>query len=331
MHVVGCLEKAATNCLTSADNEEEVADWDTAVAFYTGSEARADGNGGHFIYTLAQVECEKFGTCKKGDMAPINIDIFDLFNDGKAHLQQGNCDDVAEKASEIKALVTVPLIQGAMRAMYALDVSGDYQETTQGQGAAFAAAILPLVDECNEGNANIIHNDLAPGKTLGGSFEVIKAAFERSYDCLGITCNDVGGIINLRGNGYLTGAEACDNAQPVESDTDYDDQFDNDNYVSSPSKPQSSPSKPQQSDSSNGSGGGDGMNAAIAALLSGLVFGIFGLVGGAAITLAYMSKKNKKDEKEFVTSSDPKDVADRNIWAEDFKESKIDVDDKSFS
>ena len=296
MYVVGCLEKAAAHCIVSVSNEEQVADWDKAVALYTGSEARASGNGGHFVYSLAQVECTKFGTCKKGDLAPANANIFDLFVNGKEHLLKGNCADAKEHAAKIKALMTIPLAQGVLRTMYALDLQDDFQETTQGQGAAFAAAILPLVNKCNKGNADIIHNDLAPGEARSGSYEVVKAAFERSYDCLGITCKDVGGLINLRGDGYLVGAEACDNVQPVQIDVHYDDEtifLNNDNsenYVNPPLA--KSPF-----DVNNVSGVSTNVSLAL-----GLTFGIFGFVVGAIVTVVCMNRKHQRSEKQFDTT-----------------------------
>jgi len=94
------------------------------------------------------------------------------------------------------------------------------------------AAILPLVNECSAPNAQILYNDLRPGKGTTGSYEVIKAALERSYDCLGVFCEDVGGLMNLRGNGYLDGAEACGGVKLLfSSKVDYDDVVDNDKYT----------------------------------------------------------------------------------------------------
>ena len=222
MYVVGLLEKAAHNCNTSSDNADQIANWDKAVALYTGSEAREDGNGntegtGFFPYTMTQVECYKFGTCKKGDLSPTNMRIFEIFNNGKENLSTGSCTLVENNARVIKELMTVPLIQGVMRSMYALDNQDDSQETTQGMAAAFAAALLPLVNECSEGSAYTIHSDIMPGKATSGSYEVIKAAFERNYKCLGINCEDIGGVVNLQGDGYLKGAEACNDIKPVTS------------------------------------------------------------------------------------------------------------------
>ncbi len=191
-----------------------------AVAIYTGSEPRESGAGGYFIHTLVTSECVKFGTCKKGDSAPVNTLVFKALNDGKNNLIEGYCAEASARASEIKLLMTIPIIQGLIRAAYALDVQNDFQETTQGMGAAFAAAILPLVSECNEGNAVVIYNDLKPGSSLKGSYEVVKASLERSYECLGINCEHVGGLVNLRGDGYLLGAEACNGLLPMSSEID---------------------------------------------------------------------------------------------------------------
>jgi hypothetical protein len=247
MQVVGLLEKAASNCQDTSDssssNWASIIDWDKvrsnarnylyfksslsrccrvvhlkAVAIYTGSEPREDGTGGYFIYTLASSECVKFGTCKKGDRAPVNTLVFEAFNDGKNLLNEGNCAEVMARSSQIKSLMIIPIIQGLIRAVYALDVQNDFQETTQGTGAAYAAAILPLVSKCNEGNAAVIYNDLKPGNSLKGSYEVVKASLERSYECLGINCEHVGGLINLRSDGYLLGAEACHGLLPISSE-----------------------------------------------------------------------------------------------------------------
>ena len=94
MYVVGLLERAAFNCQVSGDNmdEDEMLskktadeDWDKALALYIGSEPRESGKGGFFLYTLTQVECYKFGTCKKGEMAPVNNKIFEKFSNGKLY------------------------------------------------------------------------------------------------------------------------------------------------------------------------------------------------------------------------------------------------------
>ena len=67
-------------------------------------------------------------------------------------------------------------------------------------GAAFSAAILPLVNACSDGNADVMYKDLKPGNT-GGSYEVVKSALESSYECLNVDCEDVGGLVDVLGDG----------------------------------------------------------------------------------------------------------------------------------
>eukprot|EP00580_Thalassiosira_gravida_P015601 CAMPEP_0201663610 /NCGR_PEP_ID=MMETSP0494-20130426/5351_1 /ASSEMBLY_ACC=CAM_ASM_000839 /TAXON_ID=420259 /ORGANISM="Thalassiosira gravida, Strain GMp14c1" /LENGTH=522 /DNA_ID=CAMNT_0048142239 /DNA_START=113 /DNA_END=1681 /DNA_ORIENTATION=+ len=337
MAVVGRLETAAFLCPSFASSS--IMKWDRAVALYTGSLSRATGAEGQFPYTLAQIQCKTFGTCDLDDgdtMAPLNDRIFTFFTNGQAQLENGNCLGVSDIARDARSLMTVPLVQGVLHAVYLTDNEDYVLETTQGAGAAFAAALLPLIHSCNEGNADLVHNDLMPGKLLEGSYEVVKAALERSYKCLNIQCEDVGGIMNLRGDGYIKGAEACGTVAPILSNVDYDDQVTNEvdemdesgdeddygdfGYAPPPPKDWKQPQpdvkeEPEQSsESGNGSSGGDNMNVMNAALLSGLAFGILGFVGGAAITAACKRKKSKKKESvaEFVTSDEAYGGVDEN-------------------
>jgi len=357
MSIVGRLETAAHLCTIAvfASTDASVMEWDRAVALYTGSLSRDTGAEGQFPYTLADIQCRTFGTCDPDPdpdpsdpdypivLSPLNQRIFELFVFGKERLESNDCDGARDDAEDLRSLMTVPLIQGVLHASYATDVEYDVQETTHGAGAAFAAALLPLIHECNEGNADIVHGDLSPGEIMGGSYDVVKAALERSYECLNVRCEDVGGIMNLRGDGYVVGAEACGGVTPMVSDVDYDDQVadelgdeieepeppppidefddegdDGDDWIGySPPPPEDweppqpevieEPEPEQSSESGDGGGGGDNMNVLNAALLSGLAFGILGFFGGAAITAACMIRKRKKREEsavEFVTSDE---------------------------
>ena len=208
--------------------------------------------------------------------------------------------------------------------MYEIDRHDDHSETMQGMGAAFAAAVSPLLDKCSQGNAMIIHKDLAPGAATTGSFDVVKDALERSYDCLGITCEDVGGLVNFRGDGYLERAEACGGFKPA--DVSYDDSGDGfqpadvgygDSQPADVGYGDSQPADVGYGDSGDevnfGDGGAaaedrprtstadeesayveNGMSALFAALLSGVIFGGLGVIGGAAIGCAYVNHKKEK-------------------------------------
>jgi len=218
MFVVGLLEKAVVNCRLTGDNTIPISFLDKAVALYTGSETRDDSNYGFFLYTLTQTEGYKFGTCKKDEMSPVNKKIFDKFRSVKSNLVQNECTSLQTNVRDVKELMTVILVQGVTRSIYELDIHHDFQETTQSMAAAFATALVPLLHSCSEGYAMMVHNDLAPGKSTKGSYEVVKDAIEKNYDCLGISCEDVGGLVDIRGEGYLAGAEACNGVIPVKRD-----------------------------------------------------------------------------------------------------------------
>ena len=208
MYVAASLEKASSMC-ANGTKEDAQRVWDTAFSLYTGSKVDSTTFGGYALYNLAQIQCQEYGTCKKGSVAPINFEVINNFVLGKNQIAEGKCNNVGDNARRIKTLMTVPLIQGTLKVAYELDLEDDVRQRTQGEAAAFLTAIIPLVNSCSGPNANILYNDLAPGKATKASYEVLKAAFERSYDCMGIKCADVGGLTNIRGDEYLPRAEPC--------------------------------------------------------------------------------------------------------------------------
>jgi len=211
MFVVNGFEDAVAKCIEGS-TQTSIERWDQAVAAYSGSEpiSTGDGSGGYFLYTLAQTECINFGTCTKdAGIAPINQKLYLNFNQGQKNLQRNDCLNAQKNAKRIVQLMTIPLIQGVLRTSHAFDVQDNSQDTIQAQATASAAAILPLVYDCNVGNAFTIYDDLAPGKATASSFYVLKDTLERVYECLGVTCEEVGGLKNLQGNGYLPDAGPC--------------------------------------------------------------------------------------------------------------------------
>ena len=299
MYVLGSVEGAAASCLESGDNSARAMAWDDAVALYAGSGALESGKGGYFVYTLVQDMCHAFGTCAVGDRAPLNAKLFEHFRDGRQNLKDGDCSGARAHAGHIKGLMTVPLVQGVIRAAYALDVQDDKKAAAHGIGAAFSAAILPLLHACNDGNADVVYNDLKPGNT-GGSYEVVKSALERSYECLNVDCEDVGGLVDLLGDGYLAGAEACNGLRPVAGGS----VAENDGgAVDAPSSASSA-----QTSSSN--------DVPLIALVGGL-FGALCFLFGFAIAFVHLKKKRADSSgvdrvfvKKIVLDSSPTSSTD---------------------
>lgn len=289
MYVIREMEDAiddcTADCTTGQCNDDQVHAWDEAVAFYTGSIPKTSGDGGHLLYTLAQKRCENYGTClttgAETGMASVNSEVFKNFRIGKQNLLMGNCEVVRQNVARITQLMTVPLIQGTMRYAYVMDKQNDTREKAEAEGATFAAAVLPILSACNEADADIVYDNMKVGNGGSASFEVVKDAFERNYGCLGITCNDVGGLLDVVTNGYLEGAEPC-------------------GY--NPEKPSSSSSSSATTtttttNAQKTSGGDDGPNVGLAVGLS------VGIVAFLLVVALLVSRKG--NQKEFDGMAEP--------------------------
>merc|ERR1712048_1397714 len=78
----------------------------------------------------------------------------------------------------------------------------------KGEGAVFAAAIVPRVAYCSPADGQTIMDNMKIGAS-STSFAAVKTAFENTYACMNITCEEVGGIwVSAQGN-YYEGAEPC--------------------------------------------------------------------------------------------------------------------------
>jgi hypothetical protein len=234
MYVIREFEDAIDDCDNSciACNDDPVHAWDEGVAFYTGSLAAdtPNGAGGKLIWALAEKRCKNYKTCgPNGDSASldqttakVNNDLLFEFAKGRDALQAGKCADVTPITRKVVSLMTIPLIQGTMR--YARYMSmGDMDSDSQAEGAVFAASILPMVHDCSAADAKIIDDHTKLGQDRGtppgtgkatkpAQFTEVKAAFERNYACLGITCADVGGL--WTGSEYYPDADPCVESPP---------------------------------------------------------------------------------------------------------------------
>mmetsp|Transcript_11587 Transcript_11587/g.16401 ORF Transcript_11587/g.16401 Transcript_11587/m.16401 type:complete len:551 (+) Transcript_11587:37-1689(+) len=218
MYVIRELEDALddcnSNCGVTSCNDDPVHAWDEAVAFYTGSlhGTSKAGTDGNLYFTLADKRCSNFGTCGlSGDTnegtSKVNYDIFREFVDGLNNLLTGECEAARMNKEKIARFMTIPLIQGTLRYAYKVDkLSG--QEKEKAEGAVFAAAILPKINTCNEEDAKTIYDNMKVGATET-DFKAVKKAFENNYNCLKITCDDVGGLLKGDTGDYYEDAGPC--------------------------------------------------------------------------------------------------------------------------
>jgi len=207
-----------------------------AVAYYTGALEQTSSKG-YLLYTVADQMCARFGTCVgegyndlQGNRdlsfatafansssvatALVNIEMFILFEEGQRSLLEGKCSEARQTKDKIVRLMTVPLVQGLLRAAHTLDVQQGTKTRAVADGATFSASVLPLVHACNVSDGIIIHEFMNVDRGMSGrsvDFQQVKSALERNYKCMGITCKEVGGLLQPTGSGnYQNGASPCD-------------------------------------------------------------------------------------------------------------------------
>lgn len=198
MYVIHEMEDAINDCKNEdlEDNDGQVEAWDEAVAFYTGSKVGSEltnSEDGFMLYTLAQKRCADYGTCDGDGVAKVNVEIMELFKDGKSELVAGNCGGALQKKNEIVKLMFVPLVQSIHRYIH-LTAEGSELEKSWGEGWAFSAAVLPRVHQCDEAAAEKLRNNFSPtlDAPMGDGEDDVSKTLQGVYNCLGIDCDDVG-------------------------------------------------------------------------------------------------------------------------------------------
>jgi Low iron-inducible periplasmic protein len=197
---------------------------DEAAAFYTGSLEGAQGTLGEgaLLYALANKRCQNFKTCGSNGNeisgnSKVNIEIMKQLAQLSDNLANNKCDDARKNKDRIIQLMSVPLVQGVLR--YADKMANDPEadEGARLEGATFAAAVLPTVHNCSAADAETIYQNMGANTNQAVDFAAVKGAFERNYGCMGITCAEVGGVIDEGTGTYKSGAAPCGNAGATSS------------------------------------------------------------------------------------------------------------------
>jgi hypothetical protein len=235
MYVVREFEDAIEDCKMDCINcnDDPVHAWDEGVAFYSGSLEGVDGSGsGAMIWNLADKRCTDFKTCSSGTSgtSKVNSALLKEFSSGRDMLLQSKCKEATPVKDRIIQLMSIPLVQGSLRYAYKVGVLNLRSDGKAfAEGAAFSAAILPRVHACNAADAKTIADNMnielgwAEGQGMK-DHAAVKKAFENNYACMGITCEDVGGL--WEADDYYAGAGPCgtsttvaDTASPTDGTT----------------------------------------------------------------------------------------------------------------
>merc|ERR1712078_124382 len=97
----------------------------------------------------------------------------------------------------------VPLIQGTLRYAYKTQESqGSWSEKGEAEGAIFAASVLPAVAACDKDAAQTIADNMKVGQNGTVDYKAVKAAFEKTYECMGVNPDHVGGLYDAATQSY---------------------------------------------------------------------------------------------------------------------------------
>lgn len=90
------------------------------------------------------------------------------------------------------------------------------------EGWAFAAAVLPAVAACDAAAAATVRSNLhlTAATPIADGYAAVKAAFESTYACLGVTCADIGAMLTCGDDGASACWAACDDDAVVGAASD---------------------------------------------------------------------------------------------------------------
>merc|ERR1712238_595114 len=98
----------------------------------------------------------------------------------------------------IVEIMSVPMVQGTLRYAWKLGVAkGERVSKESAEGLTFTKGIMPLVAACDSKAAEIIRQNTEDSKRdhNSKSWTDVKKALESTYACLGVTCEQVNGLV----------------------------------------------------------------------------------------------------------------------------------------
>lgn len=164
---------------------------DEAVAYWIGDgQVAGDAEQGHLLYALAEQMGDRFGVDESGQ-SRTNTNILRLFNQAKLELSLPTaCTDNPETfprlfqiINKIISWMTVPLVQGLIHSM---------RENDKERVKLYARGVIPMVSVCSNATYTDLSRQLFNAEYNVVELDNIIAHLETAYECLGITCDDVG-------------------------------------------------------------------------------------------------------------------------------------------
>lgn len=221
MYIIAKLELAVKACRVH-EHKVSLEHLDDAVALFAGSlsSGSEDGETGVFLYGLANSRALEFKTAGHlGDhdvgTAYVNVRIIDELKQMQLiykSLNMTRCEESAQRTQHVANLMKIPIVQSVLIYAYMRErgehTDEESMEKAEGKGATYLAAVLPYIHKCSSKDAAVLYEQMRVGSRFEDvHFLTVKAALERTYNCLNITCADVGGI--WEGTTYSKDATPC--------------------------------------------------------------------------------------------------------------------------
>ena len=189
MFVIHNLYDAVGNCEMSVADPGPI---DLAYSLWVGSDQKKGYNNGWLLYSMA----EKASSYFKGDVqdasheeADVNTKMMSWFRNARA-LTQNSTTCVPEGSAVLRnvveqmvSLLTIPLIQLLIHYMH---------EENNNFISLYALSVVPLIAGCNPSAFAQLKTLLIDDTYDSANFETVMELIESSYNCLQITCEDVG-------------------------------------------------------------------------------------------------------------------------------------------
>ncbi|GMH81253.1 hypothetical protein TrVE_jg8694 [Triparma verrucosa] len=186
-----CTAQSLTN------NYGNVHAWDEGVMFWAGSLEKDGSGSGELLHMLGEKRAGNYDytTADHGKTAStVNADLVALFLAGEAHLVAGECGKALPIVDDIISKMIVPVIQGAQRYAWKVGSGASATAKSRAEGWAFAKSILPMVAKCDASSADTIvkNMDYFATAPMADGTEAVFEAWQKTFACLGVTCNDIG-------------------------------------------------------------------------------------------------------------------------------------------
>jgi hypothetical protein len=204
------------NCQSESCHTALIKNVDASYALFAGSMEGSDGTGnGKLLYSIADKECSYFKTCGYNNdqttgVANVNIRLAQHYQTMQHNISSKQCSSARSEKDTISKLLTLPLIQGTLRHAYmrATNDSG-VTDADLATGTTLAASVAPLVAACSYQDAVIITTNMQLSNIVTTNFDDVRDAFIKHFDCLGISCHDVGGLWDATNEKYYDNFEPC--------------------------------------------------------------------------------------------------------------------------